>query len=156
MKTFFPLLTLAVLVVACNSAILPNGSRLNVGGVRPGDALLQRAPSTAFYYFAWRLAEEARRERRELSGISQRVFFERTPKIPWIYRNLNLKKGSLCLVVYATGSYQRLVGMGKHLGQTSVSKCVTQVTEALNDPSITDTFIKFPTSRTERDAIKQK
>ncbi|CAH0718114.1 unnamed protein product, partial [Brenthis ino] len=147
-----------------------------------------RAPSTAFYYFAWRLAEEARRERRELSGISQRVFFRRTEDPMDIsesefkkrYRlskeafkflcqelrsktnlraskRISLELKVLCVLsFYATGSYQRLVGMGKHLGQTSVSKCVTQVTEALNDPSITDTFIKFPTSRTERDAIKQK
>ncbi|CAH0716343.1 unnamed protein product, partial [Brenthis ino] len=72
-------------------------------------------------------------------------------------KRISLELKVLCaLSFYATGSYQRLVGMGKHLGQTSVSKCVTQVTEALNDPSITNTFIKFPTSRTERDAIKQK
>ncbi|CAH0717794.1 unnamed protein product, partial [Brenthis ino] len=44
MKYFFPLLTLAVLVVACNSAEVQkqNGARINAGWIRPGDILLTR------------------------------------------------------------------------------------------------------------------
>ncbi|CAG4988661.1 unnamed protein product [Parnassius apollo] len=72
-------------------------------------------------------------------------------------KRISLELKVLCaLSFYATGSYQRLVGMGKHLGQTSVSKCVSQVTEALNSQIICNNFIKFPTSRAERDVIKQK
>ncbi|KAF9797329.1 hypothetical protein SFRURICE_006311 [Spodoptera frugiperda] len=60
------------------------------------------------------------------------------------------------LSFYATGSYQRLVGVAKYLGQTAESKCVKEVTEALISPRILITFIKFLKSRLERDAVKNK
>lgn len=63
----------------------------------------------------------------------------------------------LCaLSFYATGSYQRIVGMAKHLGQTTVSKCVKEVTDALVTPAILNTFIRFPSTRADRDLIKSK
>lgn len=63
----------------------------------------------------------------------------------------------LCaLSFYATGSYQRLVGMAKYLGQTTVSKCVKEVTDALVTPAILNTFIKFPYARADRDVIRNK
>ncbi|XP_045538017.1 putative nuclease HARBI1 [Papilio machaon] len=63
----------------------------------------------------------------------------------------------LCaLSFYATGSYQRIVGMAKYLDQTTVSKCVKEVTDALITPEILGHFIKFPNTRAERDIIKNK
>ena len=60
------------------------------------------------------------------------------------------------LSFYATGSYQRLVGMAKYLGQTTVSKCVKEVTDALVSPAILNTFIQFPNTRVGRDTVKNK
>ncbi|KAJ8709367.1 hypothetical protein PYW07_009193 [Mythimna separata] len=58
------------------------------------------------------------------------------------------------LSFYATGSYKRIVGMAKYLGQTTVSKCVKEVTDALVTPAILNTFIRFPSTRADRDLIK--
>ncbi|XP_053616898.1 putative nuclease HARBI1 [Plodia interpunctella] len=70
---------------------------------------------------------------------------------------VDLEHKVLCaLSFYATGSYQRIVGMGKYLGQTTVSKYITEVTNALNNRNILSKFIKFPTNRAERDIIRQK
>ncbi|KOB66548.1 Uncharacterized protein OBRU01_21073, partial [Operophtera brumata] len=72
-------------------------------------------------------------------------------------QRVSLEYKVLCaLTFFATGSYQRLVGMAKHIGQTTVSKFVREVTLALNDPAIINEFIKFPTTEAERDIIKQK
>ena len=60
------------------------------------------------------------------------------------------------LSFYATGSYQRIVGMAKYLGQTTVSKFVNEVTDALITPALVNEFIKFPNTRAERDIIKYK
>ncbi|KPJ12585.1 Putative nuclease HARBI1 [Papilio machaon] len=46
--------------------------------------------------------------------------------------------------------------MAKYLGQTTVSKCVKEVTDALITPEILGHFIKFPNTRAERDIIKNK
>lgn len=63
----------------------------------------------------------------------------------------------LCaLSFYATGSYQRLVGEGKYLGQTTVSKYVREVTDALTTPGLINYFIKFPITRSQRDLMKKK
>ncbi|XP_037874020.1 putative nuclease HARBI1 [Bombyx mori] len=70
---------------------------------------------------------------------------------------ISLELKVLCaLSFYATGSYQRLVGMAKYLGQTTVSKCVKEVTDALVTPAILNTFIKFPYARADRDVIRNK
>ncbi|XP_028157944.1 uncharacterized protein LOC114351061 [Ostrinia furnacalis] len=52
-------------------------------------------------------------------------------------KRISLENHVLCaLSFYATGSYQRLVGMAKHLGQTTVSKYAQEVTDALVSPPI--------------------
>lgn len=63
----------------------------------------------------------------------------------------------LCaLSFYATGSYQRAVGMGKHVGQTTISKYVTEVTNALTCPDLVNSHIHFPTTTQERIDTKKK
>ncbi|KAL0881061.1 hypothetical protein ABMA27_002192 [Loxostege sticticalis] len=63
----------------------------------------------------------------------------------------------LCaLSFFATGSYQRSVGMGKYLGQTTVSKYVAEVTNALTCPGVLNRHIHFPISIQERNEIKLK
>ncbi|RVE40958.1 hypothetical protein evm_014392, partial [Chilo suppressalis] len=72
-------------------------------------------------------------------------------------KRVSLEHMVLCVLsFYATGSYQRIVGMAKHLGQTTVSKYVQDVTNALNNRDVLKEFIKFPTTRAERDLIRQK
>lgn len=63
----------------------------------------------------------------------------------------------LCaLSFYATGSYQRIIGMAKYLGQTTVSKYVKEVTDAINTEEISSKFIKFPITRQDRELVRQK
>ncbi|CAG9135385.1 unnamed protein product [Plutella xylostella] len=70
---------------------------------------------------------------------------------------MTLEHKVLCaLNFYATGSYQRSVGMGKYLGQSTVSKIVTEVTNALTCPGMLNRHIHFPKTAHERNLIKQK
>ncbi|CAG9130974.1 unnamed protein product [Plutella xylostella] len=63
----------------------------------------------------------------------------------------------LCALSFlATGSYQRIVGVTQHLLQRTASRCIRQVVEALNHPSITNKWIVFPLTRQERVKIKQE
>lgn len=48
------------------------------------------------------------------------------------------------------------MGVAKYLGQTTVSKYVAEVTNALNTPAFLNEIIRFPVTREERDHIKQK
>ncbi|XP_018572113.1 putative nuclease HARBI1 [Anoplophora glabripennis] len=47
---------------------------------------------------------------------------------------------------FASGSYQTDIGLNLHLGvsQSSVSRCVAEVTDALNRPEVFNRFIRFP------------
>ncbi|CAG9124578.1 unnamed protein product [Plutella xylostella] len=70
---------------------------------------------------------------------------------------MSLQHKVLCaLSFYATGSYQRAVGMGKHVGQTTISKYVTEVTNALTCPDLVNSHIHFPTTTQERIDTKKK
>ncbi|XP_063824088.1 putative nuclease HARBI1 [Ostrinia nubilalis] len=82
--------------------------------------------------------------------LRERTSLKATKRVP-------LEHKVLCaLHFYASGSYQCAVGMMKHLGQTTVSKYINEVTNALNDPNILNELIKFPQIRTERNQIRQK
>ncbi|KAL0869532.1 hypothetical protein ABMA27_005802 [Loxostege sticticalis] len=70
-------------------------------------------------------------------------------------RRISLEHKVLCaLSFFATGSYQRSVGMGKYLGQTTVSKYVAEVTNALTCPGVLNRHIHFPISIQVRNEIK--
>ncbi|KAM3966291.1 putative nuclease HARBI1 [Aphomia sociella] len=72
-------------------------------------------------------------------------------------KRVSLEHKVLCaLHFYASGSYQGTIGMTKHLGQTTVSKYIKEVTNALNTPNILNELIRFPQTRVERDQIRQK
>lgn len=62
------------------------------------------------------------------------------------------------LAFFASGSYQRNVGAYALLGlaQPTVSKCVREVTDALNHPSILGKYIKFPMNQRERDIVSRR
>ncbi|KAL0860060.1 hypothetical protein ABMA27_010375 [Loxostege sticticalis] len=62
------------------------------------------------------------------------------------------------LMIYAHGSYQRLSGTNYDLGlsQTTVSDCLSEVTEAMNSPDILRKYIKFPTTREQREVVSRK
>lgn len=59
------------------------------------------------------------------------------------------------LSFYATGSYQKPVGMSylHGLSQASVSKAVNEVTIAMNTQSILSKYIRFPQTQQERNTI---
>ncbi|KAL0867815.1 hypothetical protein ABMA27_008517 [Loxostege sticticalis] len=62
------------------------------------------------------------------------------------------------LMIYAHGSYQRLSGTNYDLGlsQTTVSDCLSEVTEAMNSPDILRKYIKFPTTQEQREVVSRK
>ena len=62
------------------------------------------------------------------------------------------------LKFYGGGSYQSDVGDNKYIGinQSSVSKCLHQVTDFLNHQDIVREWIKFPNNLNELNEVKQK
>lgn len=64
----------------------------------------------------------------------------------------------IALAFYATGSYQTLIGQSvfHNVSQTTVSRAVRQVTEALNHSTIYNKYIIWPLQCQERNAIKAK
>ncbi|KAL0879676.1 hypothetical protein ABMA27_003391 [Loxostege sticticalis] len=70
---------------------------------------------------------------------------------------ISLEHKVLCaLSFFATGSYQRSVGMGNYRGQTTVSKYVAEVTNALTCPEVLNMHIHFPITIQEMNQIKLK
>lgn len=65
---------------------------------------------------------------------------------------MNLLQVLAALQYYAFGGYQRSVGNDYKLGlaQQTVSACLAEVTNALNEPHILRKYIKFPRTETER------
>ncbi|XP_045541785.1 putative nuclease HARBI1 isoform X4 [Papilio machaon] len=57
------------------------------------------------------------------------------------------------LSFYAMGSYQKGVANEVHMNQKSVSRCIREVTKALNE--ITNKWIQFSQTSTQRTKIKQ-
>ncbi|KAL4702557.1 hypothetical protein ACJJTC_005089 [Scirpophaga incertulas] len=60
------------------------------------------------------------------------------------------------LFFYASGSYQRPVGVAKHLCQKICSVYIEQVTQALTHANILNKYIKFPDTPSARRAISQR
>ncbi|CAK1555217.1 unnamed protein product [Leptosia nina] len=84
-----------------------------------------------------------------------------SPVIPKLKRRdaLSVKeKVLIALAFYATGSYQTLVGQSKYhcVSQSTISRAIRQVTKALNNHHIFKSFVKFPSTREERDVIKRR
>ncbi|KAL0852232.1 hypothetical protein ABMA28_000450 [Loxostege sticticalis] len=72
-------------------------------------------------------------------------------------RRISLENKVLCaLLFFAIGSYQRSVGMRKYLSQTTVSKYVAEVTNALTCLEVLNRHIHFPITIQERNQIKLK
>lgn len=57
-----------------------------------------------------------------------------------------------------TGCYQLPVGSNEYISvsQTSVSRCIHEVVEALNRPEIFNEIVKFPTNFQELNSLRQK
>ncbi|XP_045493453.1 putative nuclease HARBI1 [Colias croceus] len=72
-------------------------------------------------------------------------------------KEIPLEVKVLCaLSFFATGSYQRIVGVTQHLPQRTTSRCIRQVVEALNSPRIVKKWIVFPQTHQERTRIRQE
>jgi len=58
---------------------------------------------------------------------------------------------------FASGSYQQDIGehRGAALSQPSVSRCITEVAEALNNPIILNKYIHFPSTIEQLNIIRQ-
>jgi len=64
----------------------------------------------------------------------------------------------ITLGFYASGSYQRMLGrcIDCAVSQTTVSRCLREITTALNHEQILNRFIRFPSTREERAPIIQR
>ncbi|KAJ8926231.1 hypothetical protein NQ314_021419 [Rhamnusium bicolor] len=64
----------------------------------------------------------------------------------------------VALRFFASGSYQMDVGSNYFLSvsQASVSRCIREVTEALNHPDIFNTWVKFPNNFEELNAVRRR
>ncbi|KAK3920899.1 Putative nuclease, partial [Frankliniella fusca] len=69
-----------------------------------------------------------------------------------------MRKLLVALSFYACGSYQRMIGRSIDcaVSQTSVSRCVREITAALNHDEILTRYIRFPMTREEREQIIQR
>ncbi|KAL0829674.1 hypothetical protein ABMA28_003180 [Loxostege sticticalis] len=95
-----------------------------------------------------------------------RVLFEELCQeiVPLLPRKRNRRgidpatKILVALNFYARGSYQGSVGLSTDtpMAQPTVSRCLREVTAALNIPSILQKYIKFPQNVVERNEIKRK
>ncbi|KAL0879735.1 hypothetical protein ABMA27_003448 [Loxostege sticticalis] len=95
-----------------------------------------------------------------------RVLFEELCQeiVPLLPRKRNRRgidpatKILVALNFYARGSYQGSVGLSTDtpMAQPTVSRCLREVTAALNTPSILQKHIKFPQNVAERNEIKRK
>lgn len=59
---------------------------------------------------------------------------------------------------YASGSYQQDIGENKasSMSQSAVSQCITEVTEALNQPVVISKHVYFPRTIEELNIVRQK
>ncbi|CAG4922862.1 unnamed protein product [Colias eurytheme] len=63
----------------------------------------------------------------------------------------------LCALSFlATGSYQKIVGVGQYLTQRTTSRCIREVVDALNHSWMVSRWIMFPQTPNERSLIKEK
>ncbi|RVE41357.1 hypothetical protein evm_013989 [Chilo suppressalis] len=63
----------------------------------------------------------------------------------------------LCTLSFiATGSYQRIVGVGQYLTQRTTRRCIREVINAFNHNWIINRWIVFPQTPHERSLIKEK
>jgi len=64
----------------------------------------------------------------------------------------------VALNFFGTGSYQTPVGNSRYtlLSQASVSCCIKEVVSALNNPTIFNSWVKFPNSIRELTAVRQE
>jgi len=59
---------------------------------------------------------------------------------------------------YASGSYQQDIGENRasSMSQSAVSQCITEVTEALNQPLVFNKHVCFPRTIKELNIVRQK
>jgi len=59
---------------------------------------------------------------------------------------------------YASGSYQQDIGENRasSMSQSAVSQCITEVTEALNQPLVFSKHVYFPRTIEELNIVRQK
>ncbi|CAB3233994.1 unnamed protein product [Arctia plantaginis] len=105
------------------------------------------------------LTEKQFRERYRLTKKSFKFLcaeLRRTTNLRSTQRMSLEHKVLTALFFFATGSYQRPVGVAKHLSQKMCSVYIQEVTEALNDKNIINKFIKFPCTQAARQAVSQR
>ncbi|XP_045450229.1 putative nuclease HARBI1 [Melitaea cinxia] len=88
----------------------------------------------------------------------QQVLVELSPHLPIVKRNTGVRnelKILAALNFYGNGSYQRNVGASflLNMSQPTFSKCLHEVTGALNTNEILRKYIKFPMAQHEREII---
>lgn len=68
----------------------------------------------------------------------------------------NYFKVLTALFFYASGSYQRPIGVAKHIAQKMCSVYIQEVTQALIHPNMLRKYIRFPQTAAERQSVSHK
>ncbi|XP_050355240.1 putative nuclease HARBI1 [Nymphalis io] len=74
-------------------------------------------------------------------------------------KGLTKRSKLLCTLSFlASGSYQKILGtnINTFLSQSSVSRSINEVVEALNHPSIIKKYLRFPQNISERQELKER
>ncbi|XP_052750889.1 putative nuclease HARBI1 [Galleria mellonella] len=104
------------------------------------------------YVNVYRLSEEL------INQLEEDIkFFIRKPQRR--HRGLSVRIKLLCTLSFlASGSYQRIIGqnINTFLSQPTASRCICEVVETLNHPTIISKYIKFPQNAEERLALKER
>ncbi|KAL0841531.1 hypothetical protein ABMA28_015201 [Loxostege sticticalis] len=117
---------------------------------------VSRGPFSS-YFKAWHLLYTEQNEQEQIKRYFFLCQILKEKSALKASKRVSLELKVICAVsFYATGSYQRIVSMGKYLGQTTVGKYVKEVTDALNSPSVLNRFIRLPLTLAEREMTRQK
>ncbi|KAJ8711814.1 hypothetical protein PYW08_008768 [Mythimna loreyi] len=74
-------------------------------------------------------------------------------------KGLSTRIKLLCTLSFlANGSYQKIIkeNIRTYLSQSSASRCINEVVEALNNPAIVKKYIRFPQNIQERQMLKER
>nr|XP_013189805.1 unnamed protein product [Amyelois transitella] len=107
----------------------------------------------------WDISEVEFRNRYRLSKEAFLFLCEELKHLTTLKKTLQIslqEKVLVALFFYATGSYQRPVGVAKSLCQKMCSVYIQEVTQALNHPAMLEKYISFPKTLADRQAVSHK
>lgn len=91
--------------------------------------------------------------------MSQKWLVDIKQKLQSIYIKTFLVFQILCTLSFlATGSYQKIISSNveTYISQSSASRAIHQVVDALNNSEIIRKYIRFPQNANERQSLKER